>query len=812
MMFGACSSAVHNQVLVPLSYLVSQASAGVFANTRSVLSNSSGHGRSSNGFKSKATTAEMLSAESASPTQLSKILSILRPAQNNPFSSEENLTLKTEQSKSFEALDVEDANDVVKHLIGNNREETIINLLGNHLQNPRISFKALQASLPSGPLSEAVQDTLHAIKPFRKKRKASHWAESYVSTESFLGNKHSSASSGGEIKPQSVSILLQRLGALNSSGQPLLAAAHRVQLESTRTFKTLRSTEQETFRHQSMRERLRGRPVSPVPPSPTDATASAAAAANSSRLKKAAQQQVKVAFAEGYLAADSSASGGKKEKSRAMRWLRNFQQMLAIVVLLAVLASVMSTMGGSLFRMNVTNGNEVLPEEITVTFDDVRGVEEAKQELEEIVEFLKSPEKFTSLGAELPKGVLLVGPPGTGKTLLARAVAGEAGVPFFHAAGPEFDEILVGQGARRVRDLFRAAKSRAPCVIFIDEIDSVGAKRTNSVLHPYANQTINQLLAEMDGFHKNEGVIVLGATNRRDDLDKALLRPGRFDVEVQVPIPDLAGRREIFQYYLGKVKIGGDVELEVLSRGTTGFTGADIKNVVNQAALRAAADMVEAVTMKHLEAARDKVLMGPEKKSRIPDEEVNLVTAYHEGGHTLVAHYTKHCHPLHKVTIIPRGPSLGHTAYIPAKEQYNVTRAQMLATLDSLMGGRAAEELIFGSEMITSGASSDLKQATSVATHMVKDLGMSDRVGLRTFEDNSGQLIGSGDSLSTSTKEAIDAEIKRLLQESYERARTILRTHAKEHKALAEALLKYETLDADDIKAILDGRSVSKDT
>ncbi|KAA0203959.1 hypothetical protein HAZT_HAZT003896 [Hyalella azteca] len=495
-----------------------------------------------------------------------------------------------------------------------------------------------------------------------------------------------------------------------------------------------------------------------------------------------------------------------------MRWLRNFQQMLAIVVLLAVLASVMSTMGGSLFRMNVTNGNEVLPEEITVTFDDVRGVEEAKQELEEIVEFLKSPEKFTSLGAELPKGVLLVGPPGTGKTLLARAVAGEAGVPFFHAAGPEFDEILVGQGARRVRDLFRAAKSRAPCVIFIDEIDSVGAKRTNSVLHPYANQTINQLLAEMDGFHKNEGVIVLGATNRRDDLDKALLRPGRFDVEVQVPIPDLAGRREIFQYYLGKVKIGGDVELEVLSRGTTGFTGADIKNVVNQAALRAAADMVEAVTMKHLEAARDKVLMGPEKKSRIPDEEVNLVTAYHEGGHTLVAHYTKHCHPLHKVTIIPRGPSLGHTAYIPAKEQYNVTRAQMLATLDSLMGGRAAEELIFGSEMITSGASSDLKQATSVATHMVKDLGMSDRVGLRTFEDNSGQLIGSGDSLSTSTKEAIDAEIKRLLQESYERARTILRTHAKEHKALAEALLKYETLDADDIKAILDGRSVSKDT
>lgn len=423
--------------------------------------------------------------------------------------------------------------------------------------------------------------------------------------------------------------------------------------------------------------------------------------------------------------------------------------------------------------------------------------------------FLRNPEKFTSLGAELPKGVLLVGPPGTGKTLLARAVAGEAGVPFFHAAGPEFDEILVGQGARRVRDLFRAAKVRAPCVIFIDEIDSVGAKRSNSVLHPYANQTINQLLAEMDGFHKNEGVIVLGATNRRDDLDKALLRPGRFDVEVQVPIPDLAGREDIFEYYLGKVKIGDDVNRSVLSRGTTGFTGADIKNVTNQAALRAAADQVDAVSMKHLEAARDKVLMGPEKKSRIPDEEANLVTAYHEGGHALVAYHTRDSHPLHKVTIIPRGPSLGHTAYIPAKEQYHLTRSQMLASMDSLMGGRAAEELIFGSEFITSGASSDLKQATNIATHMVKDLGMSDVVGLRTFEDNSNQLI-STDSLGHSTKEAIDTEIRKLLQDSYDRAKYILKSHAKEHKALAEALMKYETLDADDLKAILNGRPVPK--
>jgi len=466
-------------------------------------------------------------------------------------------------------------------------------------------------------------------------------------------------------------------------------------------------------------------------------------------------------------------------------------------------------MGGSMFRLQVGNGNEVAPEEINVTFEDVKGVDEAKAELQEIVEFLRNPDKFTTLGAELPKGVLLVGPPGTGKTLLARAVAGEAGVPFFHAAGPEFDEILVGQGARRVRDLFRVAKMRAPCVIFIDEIDSVGSKRSSSVLHPYANQTINQLLAEMDGFHKNDGVIVLGATNRQEDLDKALLRPGRFDVEVQVPIPDLAGRKDIFDLYLSKIKMSDDVEIDLLGRGTTGFTGADIKNVANQAALRAAADQVDAVSMKHLEAARDKVLMGPEKKSRIPDEETNKVTAYHEGGHTLVSHYTPYSHPLHKVTIMPRGRSLGHTASIPAKEQYHVSYIQLQAQMDSLMGGRAAEEIIFGVDHITGGASSDLKRATEIAEHLIKDLGMSDKVGLRTYPSNKGPYGGS-DELAVTTREVIDNEVNRLLNESYARAKKILLDHAKEHKALAEALLKYETLDADDIKAILDGKTFSR--
>uniref|UniRef100_A0A224Z1M8 Metalloprotease m41 ftsh n=1 Tax=Rhipicephalus zambeziensis TaxID=60191 RepID=A0A224Z1M8_9ACAR len=509
------------------------------------------------------------------------------------------------------------------------------------------------------------------------------------------------------------------------------------------------------------------------------------------------QQRLRVAFAEGYMACDP-----KGRTSTKLRVFNIFRDLLGIILILAIL---FSFMGGPFRRVLIGTTNEVMPEDIDVTFDDVKGVDEAKQELQEIVEFLKNPEKFSSLGGKLPKGVLLVGPPGTGKTLLARAVAGEANVPFFHAAGPEFDEILVGQGARRVRDLFSTAKMRAPCVVFIDEIDSVGAKRTNSVLHPYANQTINQLLTEMDGFRQNEGVIVLGATNRRDDLDKALLRPGRFDVEVQVPVPDLAGRKEILQLYLGKVKVAADVSLDVLARGTTGFTGADLENVVNQAALRAAIDAAPAVSMRYLESARDKVLMGPERKSRIPDEEANLITAYHEGGHALVAHYSKEAHPLHKVTIIPRGPSLGHTAYIPEKEHYHVTKAQMLATMDTLMGGRAAEELVFGSEKITSGASSDLKQATALATNMVKEWGMSEKVGVRTFDEDHSSLIVVNE-LAPNTAEVIDAEIKRLLHESYERAKAILKTHQKEHKLLAEALLKYETLDADDVKQLLSGK------
>lgn len=435
-----------------------------------------------------------------------------------------------------------------------------------------------------------------------------------------------------------------------------------------------------------------------------------------------------------------------------------------------------------------TKKSLVSPEDINVTFQDVCGVDEAKQELQEIVEFLRDPQKFSKLGGKLPRGVLLVGPPGTGKTLLARAVAGEAGVPFFHAAGPEFDEILVGQGARRVRDLFSTAKIRAPCVVFIDEIDSVGGKRTNSVLHPYANQTINQLLSEMDGFHQNEGVIVLGATNRREDLDRALLRPGRFDVEVQVPVPDLKGREEILSLYLKKVKLAPEVEPKLIAKRTVGFTGADLENLVNQAALRAAIENQSAVSMKYFELARDRALMGPERKNKIMDEEENRNTAYHEAGHALVSLYTKDATPLHKVTILQRGSVLGHTAFVPEKDIHTRNKSQLLAMMDCSMGGRVSEELIFGAEKVTSGASQDFKSATSIATTMVKHYGMSEKVriffavkscfqilsilfhshsqiGVRFFEENDAQF-GPVNNMSDSTNELIDSEIKRLLQVS----------------------------------------------
>ncbi|XP_072755645.1 ATP-dependent zinc metalloprotease YME1L isoform X1 [Anoplolepis gracilipes] len=516
------------------------------------------------------------------------------------------------------------------------------------------------------------------------------------------------------------------------------------------------------------------------------------------------QKRIKMAFVEGY------ESGLQRQVRGRTIFFKIMLNMIAVSVFLIILIIwlYLSYPGGGIFKLPMSHRIEIDPEDIHVTFNDVKGVDEAKQELLNVVEFLKNPDKFSALGGKLPKGVLLVGPPGTGKTLLARAVAGEAGVPFFHVAGPEFDEILVGQGARRVRDLFRAAKEKAPCVVFIDEIDSVGAKRTNSVLHPYANQTINQLLSEMDGFRQNEGVIVLGATNRRKDLDKALMRPGRFDVEIYISKPDYFGRKEILDLYLSRI-LTHEVDTVYLARCTTGFTGADLENMINQAALRAAIDEADCVTMKHLEYARDKVLMGPEGKLKLCDEEVNRITAYHEAGHALVAFHTKDAVPLHKVTIVPRGLSLGHTSYMHEKDVYHVTKSQLLARMDSMMGGRAAEELIFGPEKVTTGASSDLVEATKIAELMVKNYGMSEKVGFRSITENK-KLFSNNNTYAPSTNEVIDNEVKRILQESFERAKSILKTHAKEHKQLAEALLQYETLDADDVAAIVNETGFSK--
>ncbi|VDK20259.1 unnamed protein product [Taenia asiatica] len=438
---------------------------------------------------------------------------------------------------------------------------------------------------------------------------------------------------------------------------------------------------------------------------------------------------------------------------------------------------------------------------VDARFADVQGCDEVKKELEDIVEFLRNPEKFSKLGAKLPKGVLLVGPPGVGKTLLARAVAGEAQVPFLYVSGSNFEEMFVGMGASRVRQLFSAAKEHAPCLIFIDEIDSVGRFRSSSPLHPYANQTINQLLAEMDGFEPSEGIIVLGATNQRDDLDKALLRPGRFDFQVYVSPPSFEGRVALFRLYLSKVRAAAEVDVEKLALGTVGYTGADIQNLVNQAAITAGLKEEPEVTMAHLWDARDRLLMGPAKRRPL-DEESNRVSAYHEAGHALMTLYTNDSIPLHKVTIIPRGESGGHTSLLQDKDSSFWTRSQLIAQLDVLMGGRVGEEMAFGIDHVTTGAGDDFKKATAIAENMVSRFGLSKKLGPRVFVDSHQD----GSQLSQATRDAIDGEVDDLLNASLTRAREVLTKHREEHQILAEALLFYETLSSDQVRDVLNGK------
>jgi len=447
-----------------------------------------------------------------------------------------------------------------------------------------------------------------------------------------------------------------------------------------------------------------------------------------------------------------------------------------------------------------------------VTFEDVAGVDEAKDDLKEIVDFLRDPQKFQRLGGRIPKGVLLVGPPGTGKTLLARAIAGEANVPFFTISGSDFVEMFVGVGASRVRDMFEQAKKNSPCIVFIDEIDAVGRHRGAGLGggNDEREQTLNQLLVEMDGFEANESVILIAATNRPDVLDPALLRPGRFDRHVVVPNPDLAGREKILRVHLRKVPLAPDVDPRTIARGTPGFSGADLANLVNEGALMAARRGKRVVTMSELEDAKDKVMMGAERRSMAMSDEEKKLTAYHEGGHAIVALHVIGSDPIHKATIIPRGRALGMVMRLPERDQLSLTRQKMLADLCVAFGGRIAEELVFGHEKVTTGAQSDIEQATRMARAMVTRFGMSDSLGPIAYAENQeevflGHSVSRTQNVSESTAQKIDAEIHRIIDECYAKARQILTDHQSDLNVLARGLLEYETLTGDEIVALLKG-------
>ena len=452
-----------------------------------------------------------------------------------------------------------------------------------------------------------------------------------------------------------------------------------------------------------------------------------------------------------------------------------------------------------------------------VTFNDVAGADESKQELEEIVDFLKDPQKFQRLGGKIPKGVLLVGPPGTGKTLLAKAVAGEANVPFFSISGSDFVEMFVGVGASRVRDMFAQAKKNSPCLLFIDEIDAVGRHRGAGLGggNDEREQTLNQLLVEMDGFEPNENVILIAATNRPDVLDPALLRPGRFDRQVTVSNPDVKGREAILNVHVSKVPLARDVDLSVVARGTPGFSGADLANLVNEAALLAARRNKRKVTAEDFDNAKDKVLMGSERKSMAMDEQEKKLTAYHEAGHAICSLHVKETDPIHKATIIPRGRALGMVQQLPEKDQYSYTRAKMLSRLIICMGGRVSEELKFGYDKVTSGASSDIAAATNLARAMVTEWGMSNALGPVMYAENSnevflGRSVTQNQNMSEETARLVDSEIKRLVTDAHAEAEKILKENDNELEILAQALMEYETLTGEEIKEVLAGKKINR--
>ena len=473
--------------------------------------------------------------------------------------------------------------------------------------------------------------------------------------------------------------------------------------------------------------------------------------------------------------------------------------------------------GGNPFSFGKSKAKLLSENTKRVTFEDVAGIDEAKEELEEIVQFLKDPKKYERLGGKIPKGALLVGPPGTGKTLTARAVAGEANVPFFSISGSDFVEMFVGVGASRVRDMFEQGKKNAPCIIFIDEIDAVGRKRGGG--HGGGNdereQTLNQMLVEMDGFEASEGVIIIAATNRPDVLDPALLRPGRFDRQVTIPNPDVNGRQRILEVHSKDIPLAKNVDLHVIARGTPGFSGADLANLMNEGALLAARRNKRVVSMQELEDAKDKVMMGAERKSMAMSDEEKKLTAYHEAGHAIVAIHEKHSDPIHKATIIPRGRALGMVMRLPEDDKLSLTRAKLHADLAVTMGGRVAEEMIFGEDMVTTGASGDIKQATHMARKMVTEWGLSDKVGMMDYGQGDQNFLGQsmgGAHVSDDMAGIIDGEVKRIVQDGYDQATKLLKKHSKELETLAQGLLEYETLSGAEITELLETGKVDRST
>jgi cell division protease FtsH len=511
--------------------------------------------------------------------------------------------------------------------------------------------------------------------------------------------------------------------------------------------------------------------------------------------------------------------GNDGEETSLLSVLVNWFPMLLLVAVWIFFMRQMQSGSGRAMGFGKSKAKLLTERHGRVTFEDVAGIDEAKDDLQEIVEFLRDPQKFQRLGGKIPRGALLVGPPGTGKTLLARAIAGEANVPFFTISGSDFVEMFVGVGASRVRDMFEQAKKNAPCIIFIDEIDAVGRHRGAGLGggNDEREQTLNQLLVEMDGFETNEGVILIAATNRPDVLDPALLRPGRFDRQVVVPNPDIVGREKILRVHMKKTPLAPDVNANVIARGTPGFSGADLANLVNEAALLAARRNKRMVTQREFEEAKDKVMMGAERRSMVIDDEEKRKTAYHEAGHALVALHCPASDPIHKATIIPRGRALGMVMRLPERDSYSYARDKMYANLAVAMGGRVAEEIILGHDKVTSGASGDIQMATGLARSMVTKWGMSEKLGPLLYAQNEeevflGHSVARTQNVSEATARLIDEEIRRFVEEAYEKARTILTDNLGDLHKIAKALLEYETLSGDEMMALLRGEKIARET